>query len=78
MLTGTIPRQIFMLPSLKYMYLQNNTFHGTISNNFPESMLSESKLYEIALSKNKLEGSFPLIFANLTNLSKLCLFNFQR
>ena len=78
MLTGTIPRQIFMLPSLKYMYLQNNTFHGTISNNFSESLLSESKLTEIDLSKNKLDGCFPSSFANLTNLSKLWLFSFQR
>ena len=71
-MVGTIPSQIFMLPSIKHIYLQNNNFDGIISNNISQSLLSESKLVGIDLSNNKLNGVFPVTFANLTNLSKLC------
>ena len=74
-MSGTIPNQIFMLPSIKYISLNNNSFEGIISDNISESALSESKLIDINLSYNKLQGKFPRNFTKLKTLSKLCIFD---
>ena len=72
-MSGAIPPQVFMLPNIETIYLQNNFLDGILTNNISTSVLSESKLSEIDLSKNVLNGAFPQSFASLRNLSKLCL-----
>jgi len=48
-------QSFFNLPSLKYLYLSNNTFTGTISNHITEL----SELTQLWLNDNQFSGNFP-------------------
>lgn len=62
-LNGTLPSDIFSIPSLRFIDLQNNSFLGEIPSNF------SSQLELIDLSYNSLTGSIPdLQLPRLRNL----------
>ncbi|KAL3531591.1 hypothetical protein ACH5RR_005112 [Cinchona calisaya] len=70
-LSGSLPSDILSLPSIRYLYLQNNNFSGEISL----SSLS-SQLNFIDLSFNSFTGNIPNeLFDNSTNLTGLKLQN---
>ncbi len=54
---GSIPFDLFLLPSLNYVYLSNNTFSGTIPSSFGDSV----SLMTVWLDGNKLNGTVPEI-----------------
>ncbi len=54
-LTGNIPFSLLSLPSLKYLYLNNNTLSGNIPFNFGGS----TSLIDLFLQNNELEGQIP-------------------
>lgn len=64
-LTGNLPSDILSLPSLSYIYLQQNNFSGTIPSSLSPQFIS------IDLSFNSLTGSIPSSIQNLTNLTGL-------
>ncbi|KAL3616249.1 hypothetical protein CASFOL_039639 [Castilleja foliolosa] len=66
-LNGSLPSDILSLPSLQYIFLQNNNFYG----NIPISV--SPQLSVLDLSFNSLTGSIPLTFQNLTRLTALSL-----
>lgn len=68
-LNGSLPSDILSLPSLRYLYLQNNNF----SSNIPSSL--SSRLTFLDLSFNTLTGNIPATVQNLTNLTGLNLHN---
>ncbi|KAK4483048.1 hypothetical protein RD792_010224, partial [Penstemon davidsonii] len=68
-LNGTLPSDILSLPSLHYLFLQNNNFSGEI----PSSL--SPQLNVLDLSFNSLTGEIPLIIRNLTQLTTLRLQN---
>ncbi|XP_042017346.1 probable inactive receptor kinase At5g58300 isoform X1 [Salvia splendens] len=68
-LSGTLPPDILSLPSLRYIFLQNNNFSGEIPSLLPP------RLAVLDLSFNSLTGSIPLTFQNLTHLTALSLQN---
>ncbi|KAH6765753.1 Leucine-rich repeat protein kinase family protein [Perilla frutescens var. hirtella] len=68
-LSGNLPSDILSLPSLRYIFLQNNNFSGEIPASFPP------QLAILDLSFNSLTGSIPLTFQNLTHLTALSLQN---
>ncbi|KAF9597993.1 hypothetical protein IFM89_023478, partial [Coptis chinensis] len=67
---GTIPSNLFTLPSLQMLDLSQNRFTGPLSEFHNGSSLL---LDTLDLSENMLEGSFPLSFFNLTSLKMLSL-----
>ncbi|KAG8380993.1 hypothetical protein BUALT_Bualt06G0074600 [Buddleja alternifolia] len=69
-LHGKLPSDIFSIPSLQFLYLQNNNFSGEIPNNFP---LLPPRVSVIDLSFNSLTGEFPSSFTKLKRLSMLKL-----
>ncbi|KAE9598879.1 hypothetical protein Lal_00022457 [Lupinus albus] len=69
LLVGNLPDDIASLPSLKYLYLQNNNLSGDI----PSSL--SPKLNILDLSYNSFTGGIPKIFANFTELTSLYLQN---
>ncbi|XP_047952459.1 probable inactive receptor kinase At5g58300 isoform X1 [Salvia hispanica] len=68
-LSGSLPSDILSLPSLRYIFLQNNNFSGEIPSLLPP------RLAVLDLSFNSLTGSIPLTFQNLTHLTALSLQN---
>ncbi|KAL3649216.1 hypothetical protein CASFOL_005619 [Castilleja foliolosa] len=66
-LNGSLPSDILSLPSLHYLFLQNNNFSG----NIPISI--SPQLSVLDLSFNSLTGNIPLTFQNLTRLTALSL-----
>lgn len=68
-LNGSLPSDILSLPSLRYLYLQNNNF----SSDIPSSL--SSQLTVLDLSFNSLTGTIPATIQNLTNLTGLNLSN---
>ncbi|WOK95884.1 hypothetical protein Cni_G04591 [Canna indica] len=68
-LSGSLPSDIFSLPSLKFLYLQHNNFSGEIPDSIP------SGLNALDLSYNSLTGKIPSRFQNLSQLSVLNLQN---
>ncbi|KAL6131735.1 hypothetical protein ACLB2K_070109 [Fragaria x ananassa] len=68
-LNGTLPSDVLSIPSLKYLYLQNNNFSGAI----PASL--SPNLIVLELSFNSLSGIIPTIISNLTRLVELSLQN---
>ncbi|XP_057772602.1 probable inactive receptor kinase At5g58300 isoform X2 [Salvia miltiorrhiza] len=68
-LSGNLPSDILSLPSLRYVFLQNNNFTGEIPSSLPPL------LAVLDLSFNSLTGSIPLTFQNLTHLTALSLQN---
>lgn len=68
-LDGTLPSDLLSLPSLRYVFLQNNNFSGSI----PSSL--SPRLTFLDLSFNSLTGEIPDTFQNLTRLTRLNLQN---
>ncbi|KAJ8500421.1 hypothetical protein OPV22_010973 [Ensete ventricosum] len=68
-LTGNLPSDIFSLPSLKFLYLQHNSFSGEIPTSLPSAVES------LDLSYNFLTGEIPTRIQNLSQLSVLNLQN---
>lgn len=69
LLSGALPSDILSLPSIQYVYLQNNNFSG----NIPSSL--SSQLSFIDLSFNSFTGNIPKSIQNLTSLTALYLQN---
>ncbi|KAL3830199.1 hypothetical protein ACJIZ3_019001 [Penstemon smallii] len=70
-LEGEIPSSLFVLPSLKVLYLSNNRFYGSIRDLLKSD--SSFSLESVELSANNLEGPVPRFFFELHNLSRLSL-----
>nr|GMC95399.1 verticillium wilt disease resistance protein [Ipomoea batatas] len=70
LLSGQIPRDLFDLPSLQRLYLNDNHFGGQVTEfaNAPASQLGT-----LDLSTNRLNGSIPKSFFKLPKLSVLSL-----
>ncbi|KAK2657826.1 hypothetical protein Ddye_010878 [Dipteronia dyeriana] len=68
-LSGDLPSDILSLPSLRYVYLQNNNF----SSNIPSSL--SPRLTWIDLSSNSITGNIPFAIQNSTRLIGLNLQN---
>ncbi|PIN05975.1 Serine/threonine protein kinase [Handroanthus impetiginosus] len=68
-LNGNLPSDVLALPSLSYLFLQNNNFSGEI----PTSI--SPQLSVLDLSYNLLTGNIPLTLRNLTHLTALSLKN---
>ncbi|KAD5961414.1 hypothetical protein E3N88_12887 [Mikania micrantha] len=66
-LNGTLPSDILSIPSLQFLYLQNNYFSGHIST--PLS----PQLSILDLSFNSFSGNIPQTLTNLTRLTSLNL-----
>ncbi|KAJ0564603.1 putative protein kinase RLK-Pelle-LRR-III family [Helianthus annuus] len=66
-LNGTLPTDVLSLPSLQFVYLQNNDFSGDIST--PLS----PQLSILDLSFNSFSGNIPRTLNNLTRLTSLNL-----
>jgi hypothetical protein len=66
-LSGSIPADILSLPSLHYIYLQDNNFSGY----FPSSL--SSQLIFLDFSFNSFTGNIPATINNLTHLIGLNL-----
>ncbi|GER45806.1 leucine-rich repeat protein kinase family protein [Striga asiatica] len=66
-LNGTLPPDLLSLPSLEFIFLQNNNFSGELPLSLP------SKLRVMDLSFNSFSGEIPLVLGNLTRLSVLNL-----
>ena len=69
LLSGTLPSDILSLPSLRYVYLQNNNFSGSI----PSSL--SPLLIVFDLSFNSFTGKIPATVQNLSHLTGLNLQN---
>nr|GMC97651.1 receptor-like protein 12 [Ipomoea batatas] len=70
LLSGQIPRDLFDLPSLQRLYLNDNRFGGHV-NEFANAFVS--KLDTLDLSSNRVNGSIPQSFFKLPKLSVLTL-----
>ncbi|PON95097.1 Mitogen-activated protein kinase kinase kinase [Trema orientale] len=68
-LNGTLPPDILSLPSLRYVYLQDNNFSGSI----PSSLSPHLTVFD--LSFNSLTGKIPATIQNLSHLIGLNLQN---
>ncbi|KAJ9153464.1 hypothetical protein P3X46_026899 [Hevea brasiliensis] len=67
LLDGPIPSSLFHLPSLRYLFLQNNSLTGHISH------FQFHKLRYLDLSNNLLDGPIPSSVSRLVNLRVLIL-----
>ncbi|XP_021723305.1 probable inactive receptor kinase At5g58300 [Chenopodium quinoa] len=67
LLSGSLPSDLLSLPSLQYVYLQQNNLSGKI----PSSL--SPQLNTLDLASNSLQGEIPSSVQNLTNLNKLFL-----
>ncbi|PON32590.1 Mitogen-activated protein kinase kinase kinase [Parasponia andersonii] len=68
-LSGTLPPDILSLPSLRYVYLQDNNFSGSI----PSSLSPQLTVFD--LSFNSFTGKIPATIQNLSHLIGLNLQN---
>ncbi|RAL43359.1 hypothetical protein DM860_012500 [Cuscuta australis] len=68
-LNGSLPSDLASLPSLQYLFLQNNNFSGHIPTTFSH------QLNVLDLSNNSFSGVVPAVFQNLTQLIGLNLQN---
>lgn len=66
-LNGTLPSDIPSIPSLQFLYLQNNNFSGDISTHL------SPQLSILDLSFNSFSGNIPQTLKNLTRLTSLNL-----
>nr|TKW25568.1 hypothetical protein SEVIR_3G127900v2 [Setaria viridis] len=69
-LLGDIPRDLFVLPRLRSLYLQGNLLTGVIPDEVGRLAAS---LEHLALSRNNLTGDVPSALNNLTRLRSLRL-----
>ncbi|KAG5018821.1 hypothetical protein JHK87_014676 [Glycine soja] len=70
-LTGSIPRSLFSLKKLKFLYLYYNSLSGVI----PSPTMQGLNLTELDFSKNNLTGSIPGELGNLKSLVTLHLYS---
>ncbi|XP_076905115.1 putative inactive receptor kinase At5g58300 [Bidens hawaiensis] len=68
-LNGDLPSDLLSLPSLRYLYLQDNNFTANIPLSFPP------RLIVLDLSFNSFTGNIPNSIQNLTQLTGLNLQN---
>ncbi|XP_059641887.1 probable inactive receptor kinase At5g58300 [Cornus florida] len=68
-LSGSLPLDILSLPSLNYIYLQQNNLSGDIPSSF------SPRLNVLDLSFNSFTGNIPISIHNLTHLTGLSLEN---
>lgn len=68
-LSGNLPIDMLSLPSLRFVYLQNNSFSGDIPDSLPPRLLF------LDLSYNSFTGKIPSSIQNLTYLIGLNLQN---
>ena len=68
-LSGSIPRELGSLASLKYLYLYSNQLSGSI----PRELGSLASLEELSLSSNQLSGPIPRELGSLASLRRLYL-----
>ncbi|ESW09247.1 hypothetical protein PHAVU_009G112200 [Phaseolus vulgaris] len=69
-LSGSIPRTLFSLRKLRFLYLFSNRLSGVI----PSATMQCLELIDVDLAKNNLTGSIPREFGELKNLSTLHLY----
>ncbi|GAA0160895.1 hypothetical protein LIER_17339 [Lithospermum erythrorhizon] len=69
LLSGELPSDIASLPSLQYLFVQDNNFSG----NIPASLSPQLKVLDLSL--NVFTGNIPLTIQNLTQLTRLNLQN---
>ncbi|KAL1542377.1 hypothetical protein AAHA92_26478 [Salvia divinorum] len=69
-LNGTIPRHLFTLPSISYLFLSRNQFSGQIEELPIEN---QSSLLWLDLSGNRLGGPIPNFFFQFRNMLTLTL-----
>ncbi|XP_062094221.1 receptor-like protein 37 [Humulus lupulus] len=69
-LNGSIPRSLFLLPTLEDIDLSNNRFDGQLPESFN---MSSSVLQRLDLSSNNLQGPIPLSIFKLPKLKFLFL-----
>ncbi|KAL2538735.1 LRR receptor-like serine/threonine-protein kinase GSO2 [Forsythia ovata] len=68
--TGVVPSWLGTIPELQHIFLDNNSFSGSI----PTSLLhNNSKLKTIKLAYNFLNGNIPQEICNLSTLEYLYL-----
>ncbi|XP_065881103.1 receptor like protein 27-like [Euphorbia lathyris] len=70
LLSGSLPRSLFAIPSLQKIFLSSNQFGGQIPD------FSDASFYDLDtldMSSNRLEGPIPRSLFNLTRLSVLLL-----
>ncbi|QCE16039.1 receptor-like protein kinase HSL1 [Vigna unguiculata] len=69
-LSGSIPRNLFSLRKLGFLYLFSNRLSGVI----PSATMQCLELIDLDFAKNNLTGSIPPEFGKLKNLSTLHLY----
>ncbi|KFK24939.1 hypothetical protein AALP_AA8G045400 [Arabis alpina] len=72
-LFGALPSDILSLPSLQYLYLQNNNFSGEITDSSSPSI--STQLVVLDLSYNSFSGNIPSGLRNLSQINVLYLQN---
>ncbi|XP_030964545.1 receptor-like protein 7 [Quercus lobata] len=65
LLNGTIPSWVYDIPSLQYLFLDNNQFTGHIGE------FLHNSLVDLQLNNNKLHGPLPLSISKLVSLRQL-------
>ncbi|KAM7508173.1 hypothetical protein LguiA_018626 [Lonicera macranthoides] len=68
-LSGPFPNSLFLLPNLKFVYIENNQLSGP----FPATIGKLSGLYSLSFAGNKFSGNIPSSISELTQLSQLNL-----
>lgn len=68
-ISGTFPDLLFVLPNLKYVYIENNKLSGPI----PVNIGKLTQLEELSLAGNRFTGSIPPSISELTQLTQLNL-----
>lgn len=69
----TIPPEISLLTSLKYLHLFENGVQADLSEFLPAELYQLSSLEEIGLDWNNITGTIPTQLANLTTLKSIIL-----
>jgi len=68
-ISGTIPSEIGLLPSLKFLFLYGNQISGTI----PSEIGMMTSLTDLLLSDNQISGTIPSEIGLLASLEQLDL-----
>lgn len=68
-LSGPFPNSLFLLPNLKYVYIENNQLSGQ----FPATIGKLTGLNSLSFAGNKFSGKIPSSISELTQLTQLNL-----